>query len=530
MPNLFLERLKADPEYFEFWQDYHGYCKNLKIPDKQEFVDMLPALFKRIENNGASYEFYQALSKYTIKNPKDAVDILTMIEKKETKEVLNFSSSILSGLSQSETNYSYKKKILEFTSSSDENKIYSGIDAAYRVKFSDKSEEKKFLKEVHESINANLKNKSSRLLGITARFYNKYLNQIDEAKAEVLNLLELKNFSVQSEVARSLNEEFKPDEDLVYFQNCLNLLTYTDVKYQGIYRTIRYRLKELIKSNQTIILEFIDNWILNNEKNLKGISSLDGVIEDFYFEHPEVLKMVFLEWLNSENRLYKYALPYIITDLSSKVDAIGLPVKSLRKLSETDSVYIVYMIVGYILNRKYASEMLYSILEAKWDNERVRNHIATLFAKHLIKNYYSVTEILKKKRKSANKTIKSIIDLIIKDSEHYYQQVSELKLVNEFEPSDKRMQYFMKQQNLKMKKLMDSTEKKNDSFLNMLTNVNLRAGKSFFSKYRGEYSQESELQSFRSSFEVARVQSIDEIGQEKLILMWQNMKRNELPN
>ena len=77
---------------------------------------------------------------------------------------------------------------------------------------------------------------------------------------------------------------------------------------------------------------------------------------------------------------------------------------------------------------------------------------------------------------------------------------------------------------------MDDSERKRDFFTDMLTKVNLRAGKSFFSKYRGEYSQESEMQSFRSSFEVARVQSIDEIGQEKLILMWQNMKRDELPN
>lgn len=38
------------------------------------------------------------------------------------------------------------------------------------------------------------------------------------------------------------------------------------------------------------------------------------------------------------------------------------------------------------------------------------------------------------------------------------------------------------------------------------------------------------MQSFKSSFEVPRVQSIDEIGQEKLRLMWQNRKRDEFLN
>ena len=174
--------------------------------------------------------------------------------------------------------------------------------------------------------------------------------------------------------------------------------------------------------------------------------------------------------------------------------------------------------------------MLYCILEVNHKNEKIRNHIATLFAKYLIINYYSVTEILKKKRSSANKIIKSVIDQIIESSENYYKQVSELELVNEFEPSDKRMQYFLKQQNVQIQKLMDESEQKKDSFLSMLTNVNLRAGKSFFSKYRGEYSQEAEMQNFRSSFEVARVQSIDEIGQEKLRLMWQNRTRDEFSN
>ena len=530
MSNSFLKRLKADPEYFEFWQDLDEYCKDLKIPSKKEFVDSLPILFKRIENDGASYSIYQALSKFTANNPKDAIEILSMIEKEGTKETLEFSASILSGLSLSKTSFLYKEKIIEFVNSTDETKIYSGVDAAYRITFKNKKEESKFLNEVHNTLKKDLNNKPKRCLGIIARFYNKHLNIIGEAKSLIIDLLKLKNVIVQSEVARSLNEEFKPEEDLIYFQNCLNLLTFTNAKYEGIYNTIRFRLKDLTNSHPNVIIEFIDNWIINNSKNLREISVLKGTIEDLYFNHPEVIKKLFLDWLNSNNSLYKFALPFVINDLSSKIDAISLPKKPIIGLSEKDCVYIVYMIVGHILDRKYASEMLYSILEAKWNSERVRNHIATLFAKHLIKNYYSVTDILKKKRKTANKTIKSVIDQIINDSENYYQQFTELELVNEFEPSDKRMHYFSKQQGIKMQKLMDDSERKRDFFTDMLTKVNLRAGKSFFSKYRGEYSQESEMQSFRSSFEVARVQSIDEIGQEKLILMWQNMKRDELPN
>lgn len=527
MSNEFLNRLKENPEYFEFWQDLREYSKDLDIPDKKEFIAVLPILHKRIENDGAGYYIYEGLNKYAIKNPNDAVELLELIENNSTKEVLAFSASILSGLSKSETTFDYKKKILDFIGSNEIEKVSSGVDAAYRSIFHCKEEKKKFLKKVHEKLKTLLLDEQKKCLGIITRFYNKYLNNINGAREVVIELLELKNVEVQSEVARSLNEEIIPKEDIEFFRKCLNYLTFTDVKYKGIYNTIRFRLKDITKSHPELILEFINDWILNNKENLKNITVLEGIIQELYFENSNLIKKMFLDWLNSDNRLFKFALPFVISDLSSNIDAVGLPKESLKELSEKDSLYIIYMIVGYILDRKYVSEMLYSILEVNYESSRIRNHIAALFAKYLIINYYSVTEILKKKRSSANKIIKPVIDQIIESSENYYKQLSDLKMINEFESSDKRMQYFLKQQNIQMQKLMDDSEKEKDSFLNMLTNVSLRAGKSFFSKYRGEYSQESEMQNFRSSFEVARLQYIDEIGQEKLRLMWQNKKRDE---
>ncbi|WBL24278.1 hypothetical protein [Zunongwangia sp. HGR-M22] len=527
MSNEFLNKLKKNPEYYEFWEDLIEYSKDLDITNKEQFVETLPILYKRIQNDGAGYDIYEGLHKYATKSPNDAVELLELIESTQKKEVLAFSASILSGLSKSETTFDFKEKILEYIASNNTAKVSSGIDAAYKCVITDKEEEKKFLKEIHNKLKPILIEEQKECLGIITRFYNKNLNNIDSAKEILLELLEIKSVEVQSQVAMSLNKEFKPEDNMIFFQKCLSKLTYTDVKYKGIYNTLSFRLKETIKSHPKLIRDFIENWVLNNKQNLKNISVLERIIQELYFENPSVIKEMFLDWLNSDNRNYKFALSFVISNISSKVDAIDLPKESLKKFSEKDSLYIIYMIMGYILDRKYASEMLYSILEVNYKSARIRRHISSLFAKYLIINYYSVTEILKKKRTKANKTIKSVIDQIIESSENYYKQLSDLKMINEFEPSDKRMQYFLKQQNIQIQKLMDKSEENKNSFLNMLTNINLRAGKSFFSKYRGEYSQESEMQNFKSSFEVARVQYIDEIGQEKMRLIWQNRKRDE---
>lgn len=527
---FFLKRINENPDYFEFWEDFHEFCKDIEVNSEEYFVNSLPIIFKKIKNDGAGYAIYQGLRKYAVKNPEGAIKMIDLIEQKNNIEYLNFISSLLGGLSQSKSNYSYKDKILTLIKSKEEAKINSGVNAAYQVVIYDEQEELKFVNEIHKILAEIIEKESLQNLGLLARFYNKHLNNISSAKETILKLLNKKNVDVQSEVARSINAEFKFEEDPIYFQNCLNLLSFTEAEYKGIYSTINFRLKETLVSKPEVVVEFINQWVINNVGKLKKVSVLKDIIQELYSSNPKVVEKLFLDWLNSDNASYKIVLQFVISDLSSHIDVIGLPEDSLRKLSETDSLYVVFMIVGYILDRKYASEMLYNILEVNYNNERIRNHIASLFVNYLIINYYSVTEILKNKRKTANKIITSIIDQIINKSEHYYNQVSDIEIVNEFEPSDKRMQYFLKQQNIQMQTLMDESESKKDSFLSMLTNINLRAGKSFFSKYRGEYTQESEMQNFRSSVEVARIQYIDEIGQMKLRLMWQNMKRNELPN
>jgi hypothetical protein len=526
----FLKQLNEKPKYNRFWQDYNKYCNNLEIPDKNYFVESLPILYEKIKNDGASYYIYESLRKFASEKSEEAIEVLELAKKKGTLETLSFIASILGGLSQSKTKYPFKDETLSLIKSDDTNEINAGVNAAYQIIIKGTKQKLKFLNDVHINLVKVLNNESLKSLGIIARFYNKNLNNIEGAKEIIIKLLLEKHSEVQNEVARSINEEFTFDEDSEYFKKCLNLLAHTESKYNGIYSMIKYRLQDTILDHPDVIIDFINQWILNNKRKLREVSVLKGIIQELHSKHPKIIEELFLNWLNSDNKSYKNALHFVINNINENVAVIGLSKEKLKDLSETDSLYVVFMVVGYVLDQKYAAEMLYNILEVNYKNERIRNHIATLYVKYLIVNYYSVTDILKEKRKRANKIIVSIIDQIIETTDNYYKRVSDLEVINEFEPSDKRMNYFKKQQAVQMQKIMDDSESKNNSFLNMITNINLKAGKSFFSKFQGEYSQEAEMQNFKSSFEVARVQSIDEIGQEKLIVMWQNMKRNELPN
>lgn len=526
----FQEKIKSNPNYNRFWMDYHIYCKNFKIDDIELFVESLPILYDKIKNDGASYQIYEALRKFTIQESNKGIELLKLIQNAGDLRVLSFVPSILGGLSQSEKNYPFKEDILSLIKSDNDNEICAGVNSAYQVVIKDSEERINFLKDVNKALTPILNKKSSQCFGIITRFYNKNIRDVEEFREKVVRLLKRKEFVIQNEVARSLTEEIKREDNPEYFQRCLNLMVFTDVKHDWIYRTLYYRLKKEIVNNPKSIIEFINEWVKNNQGKQKGIKVLKDMIYDLYAEHPKVIRKLFLSWLNSDMRSYKIALHFLINELNDDIDVISLPKKDLKELSERDSLYIVFMIVGYIPDYKYTSEMLYNVLEANYENERIRNHIATLFAKHLIINHYSVTNILKAKRKKSNKIIKSIIDQVVSDSNNYYKQLSDLEFLNEFEPSETRMDYYYKQQNKLIQKLMNNEESRNESFLSMMTNISIRTGKSFFLKYDGKYTEESEMQNFKSSIEISRSRNIDEIGEEKLKLMWQNIKRDELPN
>ena len=217
-----------------------------------------------------------------------------MLEERGARETLVFTPSILSGLSKAKIEYSFEAKVLEYLESDNDDLVFSGIDAAYRVNFKSQEKELEFLNDVHNLFQKIIKQKSTKHIGIIVRFYNKHLNTIKGAKEIIIELLKEKIPSVQGEVARSLNEEFKPEEDLEYFKKSLNLLSLTEPKFNGVYNTIRYRLKDVIVSHPEIIAEFIENWVLNNNQKLKGIIVLEGIIAELYLKHPKVIQSLFL--------------------------------------------------------------------------------------------------------------------------------------------------------------------------------------------------------------------------------------------
>src|SRR5690606_38837294 len=116
-------------------------------------------------------------------------------------------------------------------------------------------------------------------------------------------------------------------------------------------------------------------------------------------------------------------------------------------------------------------------------------------------------------------------DAIIIEGEKHYTAYSELESLKEFSPSDMRLGYIHKYKQKKINKSFKEIEENDGSFLRNIKNIQLKAGKTSFSKYMGQYSKQMELANVSSSAELPRGEFIDPIGQKKLRLTWRSHKR-----
>lgn len=192
-----------------------------------------------------------------------------------------------------------------------------------------------------------------------------------------------------------------------------------------------------------------------------------------------------------------------------------------------DIEYVTRKVIGYVPHNEISTNLLYSILETRYYDEKVVMFVGDIFIDYLIFNYYSTIEFLKVKKKNSKGELKKIINRIIEEGEKYYSAYKELDILKEFEPSESRLNYINKIQIKKFNRSYEENNGKRNSFLNMLTTLHFRAGKSAFAKFNNEYSTPMQPQLISHSAEMPRGEYIDPSGQAQLRLECQNSTRRK---
>lgn len=401
-----------------------------------------------------------------------------------------------------------------------------GVLSVLNIQISNKKERNEFLKYASQQIQTFLDLNLIELYPVIVKVYISMRNELENSDDNLIRLSAEGIIEVQIELIYAIRNNIDIINDFKLFESIIFNLIKVDTKYSGAYSTFSYILSDKLKFQPDLIIHFLETWITYNKDRPKQISLFNNLFDELYRNQFPKFQVLLTNWLNSDNHYFHTAIFEIMRDFKLKdIDELSLSKSIIEKLSIRDVKYIISKILGFIYDKDLSKSLLYSILKFRIKDEELVKLISWIFKDYLIFNYYSIVNYLESKKKNATKEERTVINSIISESKKYYDTLYNLPLRNEFSPSEDRLKHFNKIQSKKFSNSFKENEENSNSFLNMMTTINFKTGKSMFAKFQGKYSDKMTPSLISHSTEMPRGEFIDPIGQSKLRLTWQNIKR-----
>ncbi|WP_282030728.1 hypothetical protein [Winogradskyella eximia] len=524
----FLQDLLINKEPDNWWKEYRDFCSDLSKVDRNLFIEALPALLKKLENNYAHRDLRIALETQSKKDSSFGKEIYNKILEAQNPYLYDSLTDVISGLYKSDQKFAITK-IKSLFNDAEISLSRIGIQSIAKIDLLDKGTPKAFIGWINKRLNDIANNETLAELWPSIFFTVRIKrNVLKNAEAIIDKLSSINTIEIQLELIYFLDYNIDLGNEIHLFKKYLPLLLHIDIEHAGAYNQLAYRLENVAKTNLDLVVGFITDWVGISPKNARKIEYfshlLNTLCDDFYSDFQKL----YTNWLNKDNPNFHIAI-FEMNSARYMRDLSGLTVSEvlIKDFSDYDIEYITYKILAYVYDKDTSLSLIYSILEQKVDNKEVVIFLADLFINHLIFNYYSTIEFLNLKKKTANRKLKKIIKDIVDEGEDKYKAYSDLENLKEFAPSERRMIYYNKIQNRKFNKSYKESESESSSFLSMITNINYRTGKSTFSKYQGKYTEKMTPALISHSGEMPRGEFIDPIGQATERLLWQNFKRRQ---
>ncbi|QAA80808.1 hypothetical protein EI546_03275 [Aequorivita sp. H23M31] len=522
----FLFRLNAKESRRDFWQEYYDFCKDLETLDVDILFNFLTPLVERVENDGTFIEFLTGIEKASFTSSDFGNDLYIKILNQDDPKILGLLTKVLSGLYKAEREETVLK-IKELIHTGDSSNMIIGLQSIAQFESESLKRDKEFLEFIEDECERFLQNQEFKNIWPSILFVcrNKW-DVISNADGLIRRIWSEPDIAIQIELIYLLSYNLDINKEEQFFIEVLDKLASLNIEYNGACNILSYTLGDKTKSHPQIVINFLNKWVAYDKANAKNIHLFEYLVNSIISYDLETYEELITNWLNHDNPNFHIAVFEIMRAKHIRnIPEMKISNKLLEEMTVFDVEYITYKILGYIYDKNTSTSMVYSILESKLNDETTVNFLKQVFVAYIIFNYYGTIEYLRNKRKNAVPHLKGIIDAIIIEGEKHYTAYSELESLKEFFPSEMRLRYIHKIQNKKFNKSFKEIEKNDDSFLKYLKNIQLKAGKSSFSKYMDQYSKQMELANVSSSAELPRGEFIDPIGQKKLRLTWQNHRR-----
>lgn len=319
-----------------------------------------------------------------------------------------------------------------------------------------------------------------------------------------------------------------------WYQTMFSLLENIHNKPAGCYYNVEQTLKIIFRKSPERVLSYFKTIISHPKWDKQDIQGFKNFFKSMADAQFSLLQTWITLWLNDDNFRFHEAVSDIcsILWLQKKYD-IELDVSLLNTLKANDLEFIFYKIVGYYYSKEHLESLTYSMTKYVGEAQDFLASLYTyMFINYILRNYSSSIRYLESKKPSATPYQLNIIEAI----EEYYNETYNIdgNKPKELAYSTDRIQIFFKH----LSKSQNSESKSNKFpehyFLNGVTPINLKLGKSFF--FRDEkdfqtgrkFEEASEMITKSTSFEMPHGEIADPVGMRFNRLMWRNFKRRQL--
>lgn len=527
----FNKLLKNNDEDWRLWKIIHILRDSIphiesEIDDTIYFLENIYLYIKGDLAAGVVYSAFENLGKF---QPEFSKDLLNQMIKIPNSDVIWFIPSIISGISNKNgINDIYNKayKLME----NEQQLTNIGIISCSRFEYNN-AENYLFNKTINKYRELEEAGNIENLPSIV-RAYGNLIKFDSSLKERVKNLSITEIPEVQYELTMVLSESVELDSGENWFEQTILNLSSVDSKYKGTVDSLDHVLYLLVPKNIKLVYRFLEMWIKNHSSTNKeeGIPKLFG---SAFFKLAEVnmdlLEWHLTKWLNSDNLEFHLHVQKVIDNFSVNKQILTLHGDYINKMSIKDIKYIIIKILGFVLDGNLLVQLTFSTLKKVKESEIISNYVVSAFDEHIAYNYPGLTrDFLEDKNENGTEVEKKVAKRILEKMYNYYNALNNLPKLNEFKPPERRVENYLKSKSKTFNRQVDAQVKKHSVFLDLVQNIEVKGGKTYFSMYDGQYTAKSSLSPFGVEMEFPRGEFINPTGQVKNRYIWRTVKREEI--
>ena len=184
--------------------------------------------------------------------------------------------------------------------------------------------------------------------------------------------------------------------------------------------------------------------------------------------------------------------------------------------------------LGVVLYGEQFLSLVISLLDIDEAEDRTYSFVEEVLINEVGQNFPSETidRLNALKSENKNKKINALCDRVIGSIDAYFDALKELPRIKELIPSTDLIQRISKQRAKTMSKHQKSAHE-SSIFLQILSHIPLKAGRSNFSFYDGEYREPTPLQLIEHSITLPRRHVLDSVGFEISRLRYKTYRKGD---